>query len=52
MPADTDNDYHVKEIQDMIAVMQRMIKDGKKLRRKFTAYFNSRKILQSIFSCC
>lgn len=29
MPADTDNDYHVKEVQDMIAVMQRMIKDGK-----------------------
>ncbi|XP_015183240.1 PREDICTED: RNA-binding protein fusilli isoform X2 [Polistes dominula] len=25
---DTDNDYHVKEIQDMISVIQRMIKDG------------------------
>ncbi|KAI4484774.1 hypothetical protein M0804_007340 [Polistes exclamans] len=25
---DTDNDFHVKEIQDMISVIQRMIKDG------------------------
>ncbi|KAJ8673368.1 hypothetical protein QAD02_004630, partial [Eretmocerus hayati] len=25
---DADSDYHVKEIQDMVAVIQRMIKDG------------------------
>lgn len=30
LPPDTDNDFHVKEIQDMISVIQRMIKDGKK----------------------
>ncbi|XP_032455398.1 RNA-binding protein fusilli isoform X2 [Nasonia vitripennis] len=28
LPTDEENDYHVKEIQDMIAVIQRMIKDG------------------------
>ncbi|XP_011173363.2 LOW QUALITY PROTEIN: RNA-binding protein fusilli [Solenopsis invicta] len=28
MPPDTDNDFHVKEIQDMVNVIQRMIKDG------------------------
>ncbi|XP_058793021.1 RNA-binding protein fusilli isoform X2 [Phymastichus coffea] len=28
IPADTENDYHVKEVQDMVAVIQRMIKDG------------------------
>lgn len=28
LPLDTENDYHVKEIQDMICVIQRMIKDG------------------------
>ncbi|EGI69308.1 RNA-binding protein fusilli [Acromyrmex echinatior] len=28
MPSDTDNDFHVKEIQDMVNVIQRMIKDG------------------------
>lgn len=27
MPSDTDNDFHVKEIQDMVNVIQRMIKD-------------------------
>lgn len=27
--ADVENDYHVKEVQDMINVIQRMIKDGK-----------------------
>lgn len=29
MPPDPDNDFHVKEIMDMINVIQRMIKDGK-----------------------
>ncbi|XP_071647820.1 RNA-binding protein fusilli-like isoform X1 [Temnothorax longispinosus] len=28
LPPDTDNDFHVKEIQDMVSVVQRMIKDG------------------------
>ncbi|KAL0125534.1 hypothetical protein PUN28_004564 [Cardiocondyla obscurior] len=28
LPPDTDNDFHVKEIQDMVNVVQRMIKDG------------------------
>ncbi|XP_076374457.1 RNA-binding protein fusilli isoform X2 [Megalopta genalis] len=28
LPSDTENDYHVKEMQDMISVIQRMIKDG------------------------
>ncbi|XP_014473071.1 PREDICTED: RNA-binding protein fusilli isoform X2 [Dinoponera quadriceps] len=28
LPPDTDNDFHVKEIQDMVTVIQRMIKDG------------------------
>ncbi|KAL6441482.1 hypothetical protein ACFW04_003578 [Cataglyphis niger] len=28
LPPDTDNDFHVKEIQDMVNVIQRMIKDG------------------------
>ncbi|KYN29054.1 RNA-binding protein fusilli [Trachymyrmex cornetzi] len=28
MPSDTDSDFHVKEIQDMVNVIQRMIKDG------------------------
>ncbi|XP_034949442.1 RNA-binding protein fusilli isoform X2 [Chelonus insularis] len=28
MSSDTDNDFHVKEVQDMINVIQRMIKDG------------------------
>ncbi|XP_018315667.1 RNA-binding protein fusilli [Mycetomoellerius zeteki] len=28
MPSDIDNDFHVKEIQDMVNVIQRMIKDG------------------------
>ena len=27
---DTDNVFHVKEIQDMVNVMQRMIKDGER----------------------
>ncbi|XP_012276396.1 RNA-binding protein fusilli isoform X2 [Orussus abietinus] len=26
--SDTENDYHVKEVQDMVNVIQRMIKDG------------------------
>ncbi|XP_046418613.1 RNA-binding protein fusilli isoform X1 [Neodiprion virginianus] len=25
---DTENDYHVKEVQDMVTIIQRMIKDG------------------------
>lgn len=29
MSPDTDNDFHVKEVQDMVNVIQRMIKDGK-----------------------
>ncbi|XP_011865109.1 PREDICTED: RNA-binding protein fusilli [Vollenhovia emeryi] len=28
LPPDTDNDFHVNEIQDMVSVVQRMIKDG------------------------
>ncbi|XP_057327455.1 RNA-binding protein fusilli isoform X2 [Microplitis mediator] len=28
MSLDTDNDFHVKEVQDMVNVIQRMIKDG------------------------
>nr|XP_012234974.1 PREDICTED: RNA-binding protein fusilli isoform X1 [Linepithema humile] len=28
LPPDIDNDFHVKEIQDMVNVIQRMIKDG------------------------
>ncbi|XP_066594106.1 RNA-binding protein fusilli isoform X3 [Prorops nasuta] len=28
VPPDTENDYHVKEIQDMVNVIQRMLKDG------------------------
>lgn len=29
LSSDVDNDYQVKEIQDMANIIQRMIKDGK-----------------------
>jgi len=39
LPPDTDNDFHVKEIQDMISVVQRMIKDGKPIKyQKYRGY--------------
>lgn len=37
LPPDTDNDFHVKEIQDMVSVVQRMIKDGKPINIGITA---------------
>lgn len=30
LPPDTDNVFHIKEIQDMVNVIQRMIKDGER----------------------
>jgi len=52
MPSDTDNDFHVKEIQDMVNVIQRMIKDGKQINIKSMRLYVRRraKIYKKIIS--
>lgn len=32
LTADIENEFHVKEVQDMINVIQKMIKDGKTMQ--------------------